>query len=108
MSASTTLLSVSPVELEERFHRLAKEWKEQARYLSNTARMAMLQPYQRIIGMGMPVVPLILEDLKREPHHWFLGAGSHHRTKPGAARMARQDPGAGKRLGTLGATTGLD
>jgi hypothetical protein len=33
--------------------------------------MAMLTPYQRIIGMGMPVVPLILEELQREPHHWF-------------------------------------
>lgn len=27
--------------------------------------------YQRIIGMGMPVVPLILEELRREPHHWY-------------------------------------
>ena len=25
----------------------------------------------RIIGMGMPVVPLILEDLRRRPNHWF-------------------------------------
>jgi len=33
--------------------------------------MAMLQPYQHIIGMGMAAVPLILEELRREPHHWF-------------------------------------
>jgi hypothetical protein len=57
--------------VEERFRRLAAEWKEQARYLSDTRRMAMLQPYQRIIGMGMTAVPLILEELRREPHHWF-------------------------------------
>ncbi len=31
----------------------------------------MLKPYQRIIGMGMPVVPLILEELRREPDQWF-------------------------------------
>jgi len=55
----------------ERFHRLASEWKEQSRYLSNTAQMAMLNPYQRIIGMGPPVVPLILEELEREPDQWF-------------------------------------
>src|SRR5881275_231305 len=55
----------------ERFRRLAAEWKEQARYLSDSRRMAMLRPYQAIIGMGLPVVPLILEELKREPHHWF-------------------------------------
>jgi hypothetical protein len=55
----------------ERFQRLAAEWKEQSRYLSNSARMAMLRPYQRIIGMGEPVVPLILEELRREPDQWF-------------------------------------
>ena len=32
---------------------------------------AMLTPYQRIIGIGMPAVPLILRELEREPHHWF-------------------------------------
>jgi hypothetical protein len=57
--------------LSERFHRLAREWKEQSRFLSNSAQMAMLRPYQRIIGMGPMVVPLILEELRREPDHWF-------------------------------------
>jgi hypothetical protein len=57
--------------IRERFQRLATEWKEQSRYLSNTAQMAMLRPYQRIIGMGLLVVPLILEELQREPDQWF-------------------------------------
>jgi hypothetical protein len=64
----------SPVagrDLRDRFRRLAAEWKEQSRYLSNTAQMALLRPYQRIIGMGPPVVPLILEELQREPDQWF-------------------------------------
>jgi hypothetical protein len=55
----------------ERFHRLAAEWKEQSHFLSNSAQMAMLRPYQRIIGMGPIAVPLILEELRREPDHWF-------------------------------------
>jgi len=55
----------------ERFRKLAAEWKEQARYLSDTRRMAMLRPYQAIIGMGLPVVPLILEELRDDPRHWF-------------------------------------
>lgn len=55
----------------ERFQRLAAEWKDQSRYLSNAAQMALLRPYQRIIGMGMPVVPLILEERQREPDQWF-------------------------------------
>ncbi len=58
--------------LRERFERLAAEWKRESRYLSNTAQMAMLKPYQRIIGMGLPAVPLILDELRREPNHqWF-------------------------------------
>src|SRR5437762_3631383 len=54
-----------------RFERLAAAWKEQSRYLSNTAQMALLPPYQRIIGMGMAAVPLILDELQREPRQWF-------------------------------------
>jgi hypothetical protein len=64
-------LTTGSANLRERFHRLVAEWKEQSRYLSNTAQMAMLKPYQRIIGMGWPVVPLILEELQREPDQWF-------------------------------------
>jgi len=31
----------------------------------------MLKPYQQIIGMGEAVVPLLLEELQREPDQWF-------------------------------------
>src|SRR5207247_8841119 len=70
----STLLSppqlASRLTTEERFRRLVAEFKEQARYLSDSRKMAVLRPYQAIIGMGPPVVPLILEELRREPHHW--------------------------------------
>ena len=33
--------------------------------------MAMLTPYQRIIGLGWPAVSLILQELHREPDQWF-------------------------------------
>ncbi len=59
------------LDIRDRFQQLVAEWKEQSRYLSNTAQMAMLRPYQRIIGMGQPAVRLILEELRREPDHWF-------------------------------------
>jgi hypothetical protein len=55
----------------ERFHRLAAEWKTQSLYLSDSRRMAMLPSYQAIIGMGLPVVPLILEELRAESDHWY-------------------------------------
>jgi len=49
--------------------------------------MALLRPYQAIIGMGMPVVPLILEELKREPDQWFwaLEAITEENPVPGDA-----------------------
>ena len=66
-----TIQQTPTADLGERFRRLATEWKDKSRFLSNAAQMALLQPYQRIIGMGMPVVPLILEELQREPDQWF-------------------------------------
>lgn len=79
--------------IRERFQRLSAEWKSQSRYLSNTAPMAMLQPYQRIIGMGLPVVPLILEELKRDPDQWFWALESiteQNPVPPEAAGRVRQ------------------
>jgi hypothetical protein len=67
---SQLLTEVKP-EVRERFQRLCKQWKEQSKYLSNSAQMALLKPYQRIIGMGIMVVPLILEELQRDPDQWF-------------------------------------
>jgi hypothetical protein len=67
--------NVAPIEakgtVRERFQRLSAEWQLQSRFLSNSAQIAMLTPCQRIIGMGPPVVPLILEELRREPNQWF-------------------------------------
>lgn len=71
MSTPTIVPASDIADIHERFRRLASEWKEQSRYLSNTAQTAMLKPYQKIIGMGWSVVPLILEELQRTPDQWF-------------------------------------
>ena len=68
---STTTLPETPAALRDRFRRLADQWKDQSRYLSNSAQMALLPAYQRIIGMGWPAVPLILEELRQQPGQWF-------------------------------------
>jgi hypothetical protein len=84
----------------ERFQRLAAEWKGRSRHLSNSARMAMHRPYQRIIGMGPPIVPLILEELRREPDRWFwapeaITEENPVRPKTGATSAERPTPGSG-------------
>lgn len=55
----------------EKFRQLSAEWKSESKHISNSAQMAMLRSYQRIIGMGAPAVPFLLEELRREPDHWF-------------------------------------
>ncbi len=57
--------------LEQEFVRLAQAWKQDTRYLSSTTEIATHPAYQRIIGLGRDVVPLILADLRQEPHPWF-------------------------------------
>ena len=34
--------------------------------------MAKLPAYQAIIRMGKPAIPFILDELRREPDHWFV------------------------------------
>lgn len=63
--------NASAVVVRAKFARLCADWKHQSRFLSNSAQIALLKPYQRIIGMGSPAVPLILQELEREPDHWF-------------------------------------
>ena len=60
-----------PDELEELFHRLAAEWKRDTLIESSMTDIVLHPAYQRIIGLGEPVVPLILQELQREPYHWF-------------------------------------
>ena len=95
-------------DIPQRFRHLASEWKEQSRYLSNSAQMAMLKPFQQIIGMGWSAVPLILEELQREPDQWFWALEAITDANPvpseaaGNARlMARAWVEWGKRQGLL-------
>lgn len=67
----TSATTIPRPTLRDRFRKLADEWKAESHFLSNTAQMAMLRPYQQIIGLGEPAVPLLLEELRRETDHWF-------------------------------------
>jgi len=58
-------------QLTKLFAQLADEWKTATEFESSITRIAMHPSYQRIIGMGAPAVPLILEDLARTHDAWF-------------------------------------
>jgi len=57
--------------LQQEFEALAEQWRDETMMLSSPTKTAMHPSYQRIIGMGQPVVPLILQELERRPDHWF-------------------------------------
>lgn len=54
-----------------RFLSLKKKWEANTAHLSSMTEMAIHPAYQQIIGMGSVAVPLILQELKKQPGHWF-------------------------------------
>ncbi len=57
--------------LSEEFCRLREKWKSETAHLSSVSEIVMHPSYQRIIGMGQIVIPLILAELDKEPDLWF-------------------------------------
>jgi len=54
-----------------KFQELAETWRRETGFFSFMRQRALHPAYQRIIGMGWPVVPLILRELRRQPDHWL-------------------------------------
>jgi hypothetical protein len=67
------------------FTALADEWEVETEFISRQSRAVMHPAYQRIIGMGPPVVPLLLERLRDQPDNWFWALTA----------ITGEDPGAG-------------
>jgi hypothetical protein len=63
--------STTQEEASSQFLRLATEWKESIRVISDWNLMILHPSYQRIIGLGPDVIPLILKELKLNGGHWF-------------------------------------
>ena len=57
-----------------RFHSLVAQWHAERSELAWVSEMAICPAYQKIIGMGISAVPLILQQMEveyPEPDHWF-------------------------------------
>lgn len=57
--------------LKEKFLDLKKAWLKETLIESSSDKICSNENYQEIIRLGFQVVPLIIEDMKKEPHHWF-------------------------------------
>lgn len=53
------------------FRSLAEKWKDETKLYSSFTDIVLHPAYQRIIGLGGDVVPLILRDLHQNGGHWF-------------------------------------
>jgi small subunit ribosomal protein S20 len=73
-SESTIIHSEGSSMIEKKFKKLSSEWKQDRRrfFLSSDIEMAENSAYQEIIKMGEAVLPMILEDLKKQLDFWFL------------------------------------
>ncbi len=70
----------------ETFRALVEEWKRETRYRSFSPQIALHPAYQRIIGMGLDGLSLILRELQTAPHHWFKGV-EHSGVEPLTSSM---------------------
>lgn len=58
-------------ELEQTYQALAAKWREETGHISSITKLVMHPCYQRIIGLGPAVLPILLRELQREPDYWF-------------------------------------
>jgi hypothetical protein len=72
-----------------KFHDLADQWREETCFLSSLTRIVSHPAYREIIDMGEAAVPLILEELRKQPNHWFYAL--HEIT--GASPVSTNDAG---------------
>lgn len=59
-------------ELEQKFNRLAGQWRQKTMFMSRAADITSDFTYYQIVGLGPKVIPLILRQVQRGEGHWFL------------------------------------
>jgi hypothetical protein len=99
-----TIIVELPPEVEDRFRRLAAEWRKGVAPLSSVTRITQHPGYREIISLGREVVPLILHDLEREPDHWFTAL----RETTGADPVPPEDQGRMDRMAAAWVRWGKD
>jgi hypothetical protein len=78
----TSELRLRAEQLRVEFEALSKKWQRDTRHLSLISKKISHPAYLRIIGMGEPAIPLILEALRDRPAHWFAALRATANTDP--------------------------
>jgi hypothetical protein len=79
-------------ELADLFRRLVDDWHRDTDAVSDPTRAAMHPAYQRIIGFGPQVIPLILQEMQHNGGHWFWALRAIAGENPVTAEMAGRIP----------------
>lgn len=56
--------------IEEKFRRLASVWRAETAYVSSSSALVAHPAFRDIVGMGPPVIPLLLRELENRTGHW--------------------------------------
>ncbi len=59
-------------DLASQFRTCVETWHRQTQHLSSIIKMVSHPAYVAIIEMGHKVIPLLLEELRDRPDHWFV------------------------------------
>jgi len=70
-SNSTRSDAVKNDAVRDKFLVLAEQWRNETGHKSKFYNSYMNKNYQKIMVLGADVVPVILEELQKEPDHWF-------------------------------------
>lgn len=79
------VISTRRQQLKERFRTLVRNWKREVGFESSLTDVLMNHNYLKIIGLGPDVLPLIFQELEREPGLWFLALESITQEDPAAS-----------------------
>src|SRR5438132_14417997 len=74
-SGSTAVLPSSvPIDMsstERTFRELAERWRADTAVTSSSTELVLHPAYQRIIGLGAAVLPVLFRELQERPAHWL-------------------------------------
>ena len=57
--------------LEVKFQSLAEQWRKDTAHLSSVTKQVMHPSYQRIIGLGPAILPILLREVAQQSGYWF-------------------------------------
>ncbi|MHB8630512.1 MAG: hypothetical protein ACYC9W_01110 [Candidatus Limnocylindria bacterium] len=93
-SAPTAIVTTAAAAQQRAFRQLADQWYEETKFSSDTMAITSNDAYRRIVAMGEPAVPLILQELAKRGGDWFTALEKITHASP----VAKKDHGYPSRM----------